>query len=383
MYKILLTIILIISCNNKKLDGNWKATLNIQGKKTPFNIKIYDNSKKAKLYNASETIELDAIKIGNKYNFQIANFDNALVLERKDDQLIGHWVKYNKKNEYKLNIKAKKGSWDLRVTYPEDFPKRWKIVFTNDKGKKSDALLLFTHNHASILTPTGDYRFLTPVFKDKKLSLYGFDGAFSFHIDGQLNDNSYKGVMYSGLDWSEKFTATPSEDFQLPDSSKITSLKSKAINVCLKNLKDEKQCISNSDNRAKVIQIFGSWCPNCIDETKFIKKFRKNNNAQVDFYIVSFERGLTEKISLKSLKKAKGIYEIDYPVLIGGLTKEIKVSDVFKGIDNFASFPTTIFVSKSGKIVEVHSGFSGPATGIYYDNFKKKFKNLIELIQKK
>ena len=132
MYKILLTIILIISCNNKKLDGNWKATLNIQGKKTPFNIKIYDNSKKAKLYNASETIELDAIKIGNKYNFQIANFDNALVLERKDDQLIGHWVKYNKKNEYKLNIKAKKGSWDLRVTYPEDFPKRWKIFWVSD-----------------------------------------------------------------------------------------------------------------------------------------------------------------------------------------------------------------------------------------------------------
>jgi len=159
-------------------------------------------------------------------------------------------------------------------------------------------------------------------------------------------------------------------------------LESKALNVCLKNLKDEKQCISTKDNRAKVIQIFGSWCPNCIDETKFIKKFRKNNDTQVDFYIVSFERGRTEKISLKSLKKAKDIYEIDYPILIGGLTKDIKVSNIFKGIDNFASFPTTIFVSKAGKVVEVHSGFSGPATGIYYDNFKMKFKSLIELIQK-
>ena len=183
MYKALLIILLTISCNSENIDGNWKANLNIQGNKTPFNIKIYDNSKRAKLYNSSETIELDAIKIGNKYNFQIANFDNALVLEREDEKLVGHWVKYNKKKEYKLGIEAKEGAWDLKVVYPNNFPKRWKIVFTDNKGNSSDALLLFTDNHASILTPTGDYRFLTPIFSEKKLNLYGFDGAFSFNLE--------------------------------------------------------------------------------------------------------------------------------------------------------------------------------------------------------
>lgn len=381
MIRILTMLLLIISCSSQNIDGYWKLTLKIQGTEVPFNLKITDDSSKALLFNGVEKIALDVQKKKNKYIIPIQNFDNAIVLHKNEDQLKGQWIKYNKKREYRLNIKGEEGSWDLGVDYPSDFPKKWKISFLSSKGKVKDAILLFSKNNASILTATGDYRYLRPVFVGKKLNLYGFDGSFSFNFDGFYSNKSYTGTMYSGRDWQQTFKATPNKNFELPDATKVTTLNSDSLNLCLPNLKESKTCINTKDNRAKVIQIFGSWCPNCIDETKFISKFRNENKTDVDFYIVSFERGINEKNSLKSLMKAKNLYNIDYPILIGGLSTDVKVNDVFKGILNFASFPTTIFVDKKGSIIEVHSGFSGPATGVYFEQFKEKFNNLIKKIQ--
>lgn len=381
MYRILMIVLLTLSCSSENIDGDWKLILNIQGTEVPFNLEVSDDSSKALLFNGLEILSLDVEKKKDKYIIPIQNFDNAIVLHKKDDQLKGQWIKYNKKQEYRLNIKGEEGSWDLDVDYPNDFPKKWKISFLSSKGEIKDAILLFSKDNASILTPTGDYRYLRPVFKDKKLNLYGFDGSFSFNFDGFYTNKSFTGTMYSGRDWQQTFKATPNENFELLDATKVTSLNSQSLNICLPNLLKTKTCISTQDNKAKVIQIFGSWCPNCIDETKFISNFRKTNKTDVDFYIVSFERGIDEKNSLKSLKKAKALYNIDYPILIGGLSKDVKVGDIFKGIVNFASFPTTIFVNKKGSIVEIHSGFSGPATGIYFERFKTQFSSLIKKIQ--
>jgi thiol-disulfide isomerase/thioredoxin len=381
MIRILIAIVLTISCNSKNIDDNWKLELTIQGTKVPFNLEISNNSTKAILFNGAEKLDLTVIQKKNNFIIPIQSFDNAIVLKRNDEELKGQWIKYNKKQEYRLNIKGEKGSWNLDVEYPDDFPKKWKISFFSSKGEIKDAILLFSKDNASILTPTGDYRYLRPVFKDKKLNLYGFDGSFSFNFDGFYSNKSFTGTMYSGLDWQQTFKAIPNENFELPDATKVTTINSQSLNICLPNLFKTKTCINTQDNKAKVIQIFGSWCPNCIDETKYISNFRKSNKTEVDFYIVSFERAIDEKNSLKSLKKAKALYNIDYPILIGGLTKNVKVGDIFKGIVNFASFPTTIFVNKNGSIVEIHSGFSGPATGVYFEKFKTKFNNLIKKIQ--
>lgn len=368
------------SCSDNDFDGMWKLNLSVQGKLVPFNLKVVDGGSKAILYNGAERIQLSGTHIKEVLTLTIQNFDHAIVLKRDQKRLVGYWTKHNKKN-YKLPIHGQKGSWKLELNYPQNFPKKWKITFTDKSKKKDDALLIFDNNNASILTTTGDYRFLRPVFNKKTLSLYGFDGAFSFYFKGYYSKDHYTGKMYSGLNWVQDFSARPDREFELPDASKITSFKEKFSELCLRNLEGSKTCINNMDKKGKVIQIFGSWCPNCIDETKFIKEFKKENKTDVDFYIVSFERGLNEKSSLKSLKKTRDFYEIDYPILIGGLSKSVLVSDIFKSIDNFASFPTTIFINKKGDIVKIHSGFNGPATGLYYKKFKMEFASLIKKIQ--
>jgi len=53
-------------------------------------------------------------------------------------------------------------------------------------------------------------------------------------------------------------------------------------------------------------------------------------------------------------------------------------------LNGIASFPTTIFIDKKGNVRKVHSGFSGPATGKFYEEFKTEFNALIdELVAEK
>ena len=42
------------------------------------------------------------------------------------------------------------------------------------------------------------------------------------------------------------------------------------------------------------------------------------------------------------------------------------------------SYPTTIFIDKKGKVREIHTGFSGPGTGKYYDEFVTEFNQLMD-----
>ncbi|MHA2404104.1 MAG: TlpA family protein disulfide reductase, partial [Candidatus Kariarchaeaceae archaeon] len=37
------------------------------------------------------------------------------------------------------------------------------------------------------------------------------------------------------------------------------------------------------------------------------------------------------------------------------------------------SFPTTIFIDRSGKVRRIHTGFTGPGTGEHYHQFVKEF----------
>jgi hypothetical protein len=46
------------------------------------------------------------------------------------------------------------------------------------------------------------------------------------------------------------------------------------------------------------------------------------------------------------------------------------------------SFPTLIFINKKGEIKNIHTGFSGPGTGIYYEKFVDKTNLFIEQLIK-
>ncbi len=380
---ILLPLLLLSSCfQSSSLDGVWSFELNIQGEKIPFYMKFED--KKVILKNNIELIELEYKKENKKIIIPILSYDAAFELEQIGNTLKGYWIKYNRKNEYKLSMFGMK-------TKLLEFPIINEVAFSADTNLKitfeDNTYGILTHKgnntYSSIVTETGDYRYLTSKWEGEALALYGFDGLFAFYLNAGYGENYiYEGKMFAGLSYNQKFVTKNDPKFKLRDPNKITTYNGDLSKVELPDLKGKVQPVVTK-GKVTVVQIFGSWCPNCIDETKYLLEWKKKNpNKDVDFRIVSFERSPSKKQSLKLLKKTQAIYKIDYPILVGGYTKKTKVADVFKGIKNFISFPTSLYIGKDGKVREIHAGFNGPATGEYYESFKIHFEKLMNKLLK-
>jgi len=389
--KLLAFLFLLSGCTKSAdISSMWEINLNVQQKSLPFILDIPKDKKSAVLFNATERIQLELTHKDGKWLIPLKSYDAAMEFTAKENSLSGTWTRYNKKKPYILPFLGKRIT---KSTFTENaqiksLPKKWKITFAGKDDKP--AILLFSEKkgitYASVLTTTGDYRFLRPVLKEGKLYLYGFDGLFSFVFEGSLTPDKkkYQGEMFAGKSWHQKFIAVPDDKFELKDPNSITTSSKKSLSLKLTSL-DGKEVDINSPKYAdkpKVIQIFGSWCPNCIDETNYILEWKKTHTDDAYFFIVAFERSPNKKHAMKMLKKFKKTYTVDYPILIGGFTRDDKLDKIFSSLENFASFPTMIILDKAGKIRKIHSGFNGPATGMYYEKFDMDFTKTIEQLGK-
>ena len=127
----------------------------------------------------------------------------------------------------------------------------------------------------------------------------------------------------------------------------------------------------------------GSWCPNCLDESKFLAEFYKQNRA-LDIAIVglAFEHAKTEEKAFSSIKKLKDKVGIEYPILLAqyGSVDKQKAQEKLPMLNHVLSYPTTIFIDKQGKVRKIKTGFNGPATGEKYLSFKREFDAFVSML---
>ena len=84
------------------------------------------------------------------------------------------------------------------------------------------------------------------------------------------------------------------------------------------------------------------------------------------------------KIFFKNIINFKNQLNITYPLVIAGNTQKGSVNIALPMLANFVAFPTLIVIDKNGKVRNIHTGYSGPATGIYYTEFKNQFIATLE-----
>jgi hypothetical protein len=63
-------------------------------------------------------------------------------------------------------------------------------------------------------------------------------------------------------------------------------------------------------------------------------------------------------------------------------TGKEKASETLSFLNKITAFPTTIFLNREHKVVKIHTGFSGPATGNDYLSFKESTESLIKNLSK-
>ena len=380
-------------------NGTWRATIERKdGKKIVFNFITKDSAGKKILYviNGKEHLLVDSIILRDDSLFiQMPFFESGFAAKLNGDgNLQGEWIKHYGKRILRLPFEAEFNNKNrFKVTAPPvaNISGTWVSTFTS--GNRTSTFVTTFHqdgHHLSgaVLNPTGDFRFLDGVVSGDSLKLSTFDGGNAYLLTAKIdNQNTVSGgKFYAGATGVSEWTSKRNDTASITDNfnNGIEPLSNTSLNFSFPDSKTGKMISINDDrfkNKVVVVQILGSWCPNCMDETKFLSEYY-NKNHQRGFEVIglAYERTRDFKASQKALKPFEKRLNVQYPILITG----VAVSDTnltqktLPQIKKIKAFPTSIFIDKKGNIRKIDSGFNGPATGEYYTKFKKEFNQFVE-----
>jgi thiol-disulfide isomerase/thioredoxin len=264
---------------------------------------------------------------------------------------------------------------------------KYTVTFTNKEGKTSQAVGIFKQNGhlvtGSFLTPTGDYRYLAGVIDSDSLKLSTFDGTHLYLLKGKLNKEGFKANFWSNITSKSTIEATINPTASLPDPSSLTYLKPNAPAFGFSFPQANGQVISLGDQRFQgkvvVVQLLGTWCPNCMDETKYLAPWYLKNKARgIEVVGLAFEKTADLAESGPKIENMKKRFGVDYPVLLAGSNDKALADAALPMLNGVKGYPTTLFIDKKGVLRHIHTGFSGPGTGKYYLEWMDEFNALID-----
>lgn len=379
--------------------GFWRFLLENEAGGIPFNVEFTEKNKicKAYLINAKERIELETIVFSEKKDsifIPLHVFDASLALKIGENKMSGVYRRHYAQTDQKLTAEYnEKYRFFQDKPTKIDFSGKWEMVFADNDGVQSPAIGVFEQNlkngrlTGSILTPTGDYRYLEGNVKENKLYLSIFDGGFAYCFKASLENGKLLGEQWSATKQVSTWQGFRNEKAILPDADKITYLKKgyESIDFSFPNL--EKQMVSPKDpkyqGKVLILQIFGSWCSNCMDETAFLSDwYNKNKTQPIAVIGLAYERKPDFEYAKQMLSKVVRRYKVSYDFLVAGTSDKEAASKTLPMLNGVLSYPTTIFIDKKGKIRKIHTGFSGPGTGKYYEQWREEFNKLINTLLK-
>jgi thiol-disulfide isomerase/thioredoxin len=367
----------------------------------PFNFEvIYENDTTfyIEIINGEERIKVESSDINfgrNKarardtirINFPV--YDSYFVGSFAGNTIEGSWIVLNREN-YSIPFVATQGK-NYRFTSTKkppayDLTGNWQVTFGIDKEKQEPAIGEFkqTGNRltGTFLTEIGDYRYLEGTVLGDHAWLSCFDGAHAFLFEMKIqNDGKLLGAFYSGKHEKSLWEATRQENARLTNPDSLTYLKPghKSLDFAFENPDGKVVSPKNQEyqGKVKIIQIMGTWCPNCWDETKFLVDYLKNNPSE-DLAVIAldFEKHTDKNRVNKAIKTYKKRFGINYEVVHAGSSDKDKASQSLPMLNQVISFPTLIFLGKNNEVVRIHTGFYGPATS-KYEEFTKEFDSFV------
>jgi len=348
------------------------------------------------IYNGKEVYQLSVKKrIGDTivYQFPAQDAEWRVAFEKDFSEARGWWLNYNKKVPVRYPVHLYPGLRTLpnstAASIPFDLTGRWKVVFQPGTANEEVLVGVFQQEmngriFGSFLSETGDYRYLHGYAANGKLHLQTYTGYWAFVVEADLNgSDEMTGVFYSGGKSSSPFKAIKDETVQLRDEAELTYLIKRDERVVLNNLSKLNGRKTNLDlaknGQVTLIQIMGTWCPNCIDEANLLKELHAAYGEQgLEIIALGFEVGTDTKKQRSRLKRFVKDLQVNYPVYLAGTSSKEAAAAYFPMLNGIMSFPTSILVDEQGKIIAIHTGFSGPATGPAYTELVNKYKQEIE-----
>jgi thiol-disulfide isomerase/thioredoxin len=381
--------------------GIWRAALKLNGStQLPFNFNIQYTKGKVvmEIMNAEERITIEDLTFSKDSLFiKMPVFDSEFRCKVQQDSISGVWINHARKDKNILPFTA--------VHCPDDCADKhvfasnhyffmggnWECKFSAGTPDEYKALGIFKQTDpfrqlsGTFLTETGDYRYLEGKLNFRnRFYLACFDGAHAFLFTGNYKgDSIVNGRFYSGAHWQEPWAAVRNDKFELRNPDSLTYLKPGYSTLDFNFRNTEGKTVSLNEqkfkNKVVIVQLMGTWCPNCMDETKFLAPFYDQYRSKgLEIVALAFERTDDFAKAVNNIERSKKRFNAHYEFLITMKTGKEQASEALPMLNAVMAFPTTIFIDKKGTVRKIYTGFNGPATGAAYTRYVEETTRFVE-----
>jgi len=391
---VLLVAALTAACGSRSRElepGTYRAVLELPGGELPFGLDVAKEEEGVVLYlvNGEERVRVTEATIAEgRLTATMPGYENTLTAEIRGGKLTGEVSLLRAGGERQvLPFRAEAGkAWrffETPATDNADVAGRWSVTFTSDQGKESPGVAEFTQSFervtGTILTPTGDHRFLAGEMRGDELYLSRFDGASAYLYKGKVDAEGHLvGEYWSGKTGHQAFRAVRDPDAVLDMSGVATALKDPAVKLEFTFPDLEGQPVSLSDPRFQgkvvIVTLAGSWCPNCHDEAAFLAQLHRDlRDEGLEVVSLQFEHFGDFAKAAAATRRFRDKSGIEYTTLIAGTSDRDEAAKTLPQLTGVFAYPTTIWVDRTGTVRKIHAGFSGPATGEHYTTLTREF----------
>ena len=384
-------------------NNSWRAALHREdGRDIIFTFKIIQSGAKKIIYivNGSEQIKVENTRFKKDSVFiQMPVFESSFKAKTTRDHWDGVWMKGTVGALQVIPFTAER----QKPRFMEDAPARynisgrWAVNFSSDHADTAASIAEFVQNGnkltGTFLTPTGDYRYQEGIVSGNKFMLSGFDGAHAMLFTGTIFNarTIMDATFYSGAKYKESWKALKNSNATVSTDPTAMFLKQgeEKLNFSFPDLNGKLVSINDArfKNKVVIIQLMGSWCPNCMDETSFLSNYyNSHRNAGVEIISLAYEYSTDFNRSVSSLRKFQKRFNVKYPMLITGVTVKdsLRTQKTLPQVTDIKVFPSSIILDKKGKVRLFETDFFGQGTGQHYLEYTRKFnENIDKLLKEK
>jgi peroxiredoxin len=399
--------LLLAGCTGRgreDLTGSWRAVLESPGGELPFELRIAPPGSTAPAIarNGPEEVPFTTVdRAGDEVRLRIDGYDSEIVarLDRDGEAMAGHWRRTSLEGVSELPFHATRG-FPYRFPPPPAAPEKrpgtsvagsWAVTFVDHTGR-DPARAEFRQEGAQVtgtfLTSAGDYRYLEGDFRGDRLRLSCFDGGHVFLFDARLDrDGRLAGDFWSRdvyhAAWTARRLEGPDAPDGRPDPGALVQVRNDEGRLSFTFPDLDGVPVSLADERFRghvvVVNLFGSWCPNCNDEAPvLVDWYRRFRDRGLEVVGLAFE--LTGKPARDGafVRKFAQRHGVEYPLLLAGIADKDRAAASLPDLTGVAAFPTTIFVGRDGRVRHIHTGFEGPGTGAHHRQLVREMEARIE-----
>jgi thiol-disulfide isomerase/thioredoxin len=392
--------VLCAHCQKKSSARDYRGSVEREDSRlVVFDFRLVDSAGKkfAFIKNADEKIRIDDVTLkGDSLLMEMPVFESQFkAIFDADGTIHGQWIKGTALaagfQNYRFLALPGQPRFESGAPPRANISGRWAVTLVRTDSSTRPAVAELKQRGSQLtgtmITPNSDYRFLEGIVRGDSMFLSTFDGAHSYLFSAKIDNDSTLsgGHYYAGFRGDEPFSAVKNSKAFIPEDLSAVYLKPgfEKLDFSFPDLDGKNVSIHDMRfvHKVMVVQLMGSWCPNCMDETAFLSKYYKANRKRgIEVVALAYENSTDFARSQKSLRKFQQRFIVDYPMLITGVSVNdtLRTEKTLPQLTRIKAFPTSILIDKKGKVRYISAGFLGPGTGEHYQEYIREFEKRVD-----